>query len=267
MGKIYALSDIHGHYEQMLDTLSLVDLANNPKSKLVFLGDYIDRGAKGRQVLNHIMTLEKQYPQQVIVLLGNHDKVFIDWLTFQEDYVQFSLLDSELLTTRNFLPEEDYVTYEYYFLNPYEMSEKMNREIIKTMYENAGEILRWLTSKVEDSFYYETDTQIFVHAGIEEVAKLWKLMTAEDTFLWKFPAETGKFYKDIIAGHVSSAEVAKDGTYLGKLFWDGESHFFTDGSVYHSGVIPLLEYDCQTKTYFSYEKVSGQWEKIKIVQR
>lgn len=267
MGKIYAMSDIHGYYEAMLATLTLVDLDKNSGDQLIFLGDYINRGPQGQQVLEHIMKMEKQYPGQVIVLLGNHDKAFINWFTFKEDYVQFSLLDGELLTMRNFLSEETYTNFEYYFLNPYEISVDINRKIINALYESAGDILRWLTSKVEAPFYYETDSQIFVHAGIEEIEEMWKLVTMEDTFLWKFPAETGAFYKDIIAGHVSSAEVAQDCSYLGRVFWDEENHFFTDGTVNESGVIPLLEYDRRTKTYFSYELKFGDWLKTKIVQK
>lgn len=267
MGKIYALSDIHGHYKKLLATLTLVDLKNNPNDRIIFLGDYINRGSEGRQVLEHLMNLEKKYPEQVVVLLGNHDKSFIDWLIFREDYVQFSLLDGGLVTMRNFLSEETYANYEYYFLNPYEISEHINRQIIKTIYESHGELLRWLTSKVEQPFYYETDSQIFVHAGIEEDKERWRLITAEDLFLWKSPAETGSFYKDIIAGHVSSATVAKDSSYLGKIYWDGENHFFVDGTVNDSGVIPLLEFDCRTRTYFSYHRDSGHWVKTKIVER
>jgi hypothetical protein len=38
---IYALSDIHRRYDEMLECLSLVNLDTEPDSKLVFLGDYI----------------------------------------------------------------------------------------------------------------------------------------------------------------------------------------------------------------------------------
>ena len=53
--------------------------------------------------------------------------------------------------------------------------------------------------------YYKTDTQIFCHAGIcEEAEDIWELGTSDYEFTSNFPAQTGKFYMDIIAGHVGT---------------------------------------------------------------
>lgn len=41
MATIYAISDIHGYYNQMIDSLKNVDLKNE-ENKIIFLGDYVD---------------------------------------------------------------------------------------------------------------------------------------------------------------------------------------------------------------------------------
>lgn len=101
MSNIYAFSDIHGFYEFMLDTLSLVDLDSSKENKLIFLGDYVDSGKDSCQVLYHIKELEEKYPEQVIVLLGNHEEMFIDWYTLKDE-LQWLSQDVNFLTLKSF---------------------------------------------------------------------------------------------------------------------------------------------------------------------
>ena len=57
------------------------------------------------------------------------------------------------------------------------------------------------------------------------------------------------FLKDIISGHVASWEVAKDKTYQGKIYHDNKSHYFIDGDVKNSKIIPVICYDTVKKSY------------------
>ena len=101
--------------------------------------------------------------------------------------------------------------------------------------------INWFKKRYRDERYYETETQIFVHAGIdEEAGKLWKELTSSEIFTNKFPITTGRFHKAIISGHIASWEVAKDRRYLGKIYYDSKSHYFIDGDVTNSKTIPVL---------------------------
>ncbi|MGR6899392.1 metallophosphoesterase [Rummeliibacillus sp. BSL5] len=252
MSIMYAVSDIHGFFDEMMETLSLVDLDSNRDNQLIFLGDYINRGPKSCQVLYKIKELEETYPEQVIVLIGNHDQMFIDW--WGEDFWLWLEQDQELMATKSFFTDEQWDC----MLKKVQVIEnprtRMNGLLKSELKKNHRELLQWLFAK-NASLYYETSNQIFVHAGIcEEDEELWKHATEEGEYTWKFPVETGSFYKDIIAGHVSSVTVSEDESYLGKVYWDKESHFFIDGETNKSYVIPLLKYDTNTKLYSSYEK-------------
>lgn len=61
-------------------------------------------------------------------------------------------------------------------------------------------------------------------------------------FTGKFPAETGKFYKDIIAGHVNTSRLAGDPAYHG-IWWDGQSHYYIDGTVCQGRRLNVLAWD------------------------
>ncbi|MDI6852682.1 MAG: metallophosphoesterase family protein [Deltaproteobacteria bacterium] len=79
MSDIYAIGDIHGclaHLEQLLEAVN-PDLTRH---KLVFIGDYIDRGPNSRGVVDYVIRLKKQYPENVICLKGNHEAMFLDFL-------------------------------------------------------------------------------------------------------------------------------------------------------------------------------------------
>lgn len=102
--------------------------------------------------------------------------------------------------------------------------------------------------------FYETETQIFVHAGVdEETGEYWKSGTGEDTFLWKYPASVGEFCKTIIAGHVGTGSIAGENSFH-DIYYDGASHYYIDGSIYKHSKLPLLVYDSSCGRYYQIEK-------------
>lgn len=269
MAIIYSISDIHGYYEEMIDTLHLVDLDSDKENQFILLGDYVDRGKDSCQVLHHIKELEEKYPGQVKTLLGNHDKMFLDWYTTLEDESQWLMYDFQLLTLKSFFSKEQFEKIEDQPVMREGSYVDISKFLVKKLNERHSQLLEWFLDKDKCSPYYETEDQIYVHAGICEVdEELWKHATEPNEFYWKYPAETGEFYKDIIAGHVSTVDVSKDNSYLGKVYWDTYSHFYIDGEIMKSKVIPLLKYDTRTKLYSSFEKESdGTWSEYPIAKR
>ncbi|MFT8322390.1 MAG: metallophosphoesterase [Bacillus sp. (in: firmicutes)] len=268
MGTIYSIGDIHGFYEFMLNTLSLVDLDSSKENKLIFLGDYVDRGKDSCQALYHIKELEEKYPEQVIVLLGNHEEMFIDWYTLKDE-IQWLSQDLNFLTVKSFFSSEQFINIIGKMEIKRESYSEVSEYIIKEIRKLHPDLLDWLSEKKKTPLYYETDKQIYVHAGICETDPfLWKYATQPEEFTWEYPAETGSFYKDIIAGHISTVTVSADSEYLGKVFWDKQSHFFIDGEAERSGIVPLLKYDTYTGIYSSYTKeMDKSWMEYQITKR
>ncbi|ACO23622.1 TPA: metallophosphoesterase [Streptococcus pneumoniae] len=240
MAKLFAISDIHGHLDEFLSALSKVDLSDK-NNRLILIGDYIDNGHQSFQVISKIIELEELHPNQIITLLGNHEEWFYDWLILENPT---SSSFSE--TIKSFFSPEELTYILKSNVNNFEAG--VRNEIKNNIKFNP--FINWFKKRYRDKRYYETDTQIFVHAGIdEEAGKLWKDLTSSEMFTNKFPITTGGFFKDIVSGHIASWEVAKDKTYQGKIYFDGKNHYFIDGDVYHSKTIPVICYDTVTKSY------------------
>jgi hypothetical protein len=104
---VVAIGDIHGDFDDfalLLKRVNLVDAANHwsgGASTLVQTGDLIDRGPKGRQVMDLLMSLEKEAASaggHVLVLLGNHEVMnILGDLRYvaPEDYASFADANSD----------------------------------------------------------------------------------------------------------------------------------------------------------------------------
>ena len=77
---LYAVGDIHGEVGK-LDAL-LEKLPLEAGDRLVFLGDYVDRGLDSRAVVDRLIALQKSY--ECVFLLGNHESMFLDFLGWRD---------------------------------------------------------------------------------------------------------------------------------------------------------------------------------------
>ncbi len=247
MGYIYAISDVHGFLDVFKETLENVDLKDK-NNRLILLGDYINGGDKNCETLYYIKELSENYPNQVIVLMGNHERVFLDDLNSKFSEWNFD----EFI---NYIPKKEYekITEECIYIPNVQMRlYTIYKYVTKQIKVHHKEMINWLKKL---PYYYETENQIFVHAGIdEEAGEDWKKLTNKDCYLWKYPHQEGAFYKDIIAGHIHTSIISKDKDFH-NVYWDKKNHFYIDGDVKKNRFIPLLKYDIKTKVYSSFDKV------------
>lgn len=100
-GTVYAIGDIHGRDDllvRLLDRLS----ADAPAAPLVFLGDYVDRGENSAAVLRRLAGLKSQWSGPVIALMGNHERMMLDFLAAPEDSAARWLRNGGLQTLASF---------------------------------------------------------------------------------------------------------------------------------------------------------------------
>lgn len=255
---ILAISDIHGNLSALKKIWDCIKpLIKYGRSKLIMLGDYIDRGHESYECLQMAHDLQQEYGKdKVIVLKGNHEAWFMDFIAGNGD--DWLAEDEGYKTTKTFLAEEQMKE----LSDLYHREEKLDY-MKQTIRNNHKELLTWVNQL---PLFYETDKQIFVHAGVdedipEEELEWCTLGTGEWTFLGKYPPSKGKFYKDIIAGHVAAKQVAGDRGHQG-IYFDGESHFYIDGSGGDRTSLLCLAYDEEEDTYYDL-KSDGTYKRLK----
>ncbi len=76
--KIFVIGDIHGCLDLLKDLMNKIPY--RPKrDRLIFLGDYIDRGEDSKGVVDFILSL-KEESDNIDFLLGNHEAMLLDYL-------------------------------------------------------------------------------------------------------------------------------------------------------------------------------------------
>lgn len=198
--KYFVVSDIHGKASE----LDLVLKEYNPAEEvLIFLGDYIDRGANGLGVLETIMTMCLLHGRsKVKVLRGNHDNLLLDTLAGDEEAYATWLFNGG----NKFLEEILQVENTTEFTSSWDISQ---RDVINLCMKHIPDKVDFL--KTQTLLYYQDSSFLFTHAGFNSLKEDWR-ETSTDDFLWirdhyRKPNNTG--YINIF-GHTRTSVIRGD---------------------------------------------------------
>jgi len=73
--KRYVIGDVHGCYVELCALLDMIHKhADDNQYKIIFVGDYVDRGPDSKKVVDQIRLLEKE---GCIALMGNHEDMIM----------------------------------------------------------------------------------------------------------------------------------------------------------------------------------------------
>ena len=180
MKKTFAVGDIHGCLEELDDLLDRMSPGED--DLIVFLGDYIDRGFKPREVVERLIALSQEVP--CIFLRGNHEQMFIDFLEYGGDKAMF-FANGGMRTIQSYLGHDPFVSHSQVV--------RAIPETHKAFY--AG--MQW---------YHEDEGYLYVHAGLRPGVPLAQqdrsdLLWIRDEFIF---SPTG-FEKKVIFGHTPFA--------------------------------------------------------------
>ncbi len=200
-----AISDIHGELDKFERLLNVVQY-DNEQDQLLLLGDYVDRGPKSRAVLDKVIQLTSE---GAITLLGNHDKMMIDAFENPEDpfHLKRWYYNGGIKTLKNYGYEIENDDAKYWY-----NTEKIPEPLV--LNEQIRPHIAFLKTL---PFYYETDTHIFVHAGVHPDTAL--ELTDSHTLVW-IREEFHKGYngeKTVIFGHTPTKHLhKKPEVYIGE---------------------------------------------------
>jgi len=75
-GDLIVVGDLHGDLDSLIGILSnshAVEMADEGRGRILFLGDYGDRGEKSPEAYFVVLSLKSLFPASVILLRGNHE--------------------------------------------------------------------------------------------------------------------------------------------------------------------------------------------------
>ncbi len=173
MERIFAIGDIHGCYDKLRTLLEAIPI-DWSRDRLLFIGDYIDRGPSAFDVVEHLVGLQARHPQ-TIFLKGNHEEMLADYLSGR-----------------------DRMTY-LYNGGRQTLDSYLSRVKASAEHPIPPEHMHFFQGL---ALYYETADCVFVHAGLRHGLPLNR--QSPDDLLWireKFIHCPDPFEKRVVFGH------------------------------------------------------------------
>lgn len=205
--KIFAVSDLHGHYFETIAALASAGWSAEDSSHLlVVCGDLFDRGQNSLEVFRFLDEMVKN--DKAIVLQGNHEEFFTQWLEGPTSHFNY-MFNGLRETVDSFLGEQKSFS-KWFQKNPdskdpwYEFSDDARKKIN----HKYPELLGWLKNLPH---YFETEHYIFTHGSIQTFGN-WK----EPAGGWKHHHwDKGEFFsqdisstdKIVVVGHFGTASI------------------------------------------------------------
>jgi serine/threonine protein phosphatase 1 len=87
----YAVPDIHGRADLLLALLERIrdHAPRDQQRRIVFLGDYVNRGPDSAAVVITLRKLQEMFPRSVVCLAGNHEDLLLAALSDRQHYRRF----------------------------------------------------------------------------------------------------------------------------------------------------------------------------------
>lgn len=231
VNRYFIFSDVHGEYEALMQSLQEAGYDSGKDNHvLVSLGDNFDRGPDSKKVWEFLKR------NKAICVKGNHDAMFQEYLEkgMDGEFVLFNILHNGMgKTIESFSGLKSDQPFSIDDLN------KIRHRIVGNY-----NVLEWIKKM---PLFFETDTMVFVHAGIDPKQYDWK-NTSEDYMLWDIEDSHKSCpnveNKIVVIGHHHAARVRENGkAAYGEA--DINSIFFQTNSRTEDGE----RHSCQIKNY------------------
>ncbi len=145
MLKYLIIGDIHGQYDKLKQIMNQVEVSDY--KNIIFVGDYIDRGPKSKEVINYLIDLKHNNKDKIILLEGNHEDMVLQVLEngLMTRYIAWWMSNGGINT-----------------LNSYG-EEKSDEEVMEAFLEDYARLAPLM------DLYFEADNFIVTHSGYAEI--------------------------------------------------------------------------------------------------
>ena len=261
MKTYFALADIHGFYDSMLEALQEAGFdKENPEHILIVCGDIFDRGTKPKEVYAYFRSLPKQRRHMI---RGNHELLLRD-LVVRKMALDHDISNGTYETVIRFATDylSEYATWRKDHPMPTSRIDKLEWEMelarfevehVPQIYDNAEiqEVLNWIFSD-EWTNYLELGNYIFVHSFIPKrdiYDEFWRQASDEawEEAMWGCPWQQyrkGLFHQEekrgkiLVCGHWHTSDFYNNLIYR----YEPEKHLDirTSNPIFKSELCPGL---------------------------
>ena len=196
--RLYSIGDIHGRDDLLatLHTLIAKDLQENPpqRAEIIYLGDYIDRGADSRGVLERLLAFKATFQDvKPVFLKGNHEEAMLNFLLDYEIGREWMMYGGQATLYSYGVP-----LYDFQGATP---------AVLLALQEQLRELLpaAHIEFLQRQPLYYEAGDYFFTHAGVNPLLRLDEQHAAD--LLWirdDFLRSSKNFGKVVVHGHTIS---------------------------------------------------------------
>lgn len=228
----YAIADVHGRLDlldRLLDTIESDAADRNAAAKIVFTGDYVDRGMDSFGVVERLIAGPRRATDTFVCLRGNHDDLF-----------------AKAVARSHHLPEWVWLLF-WHTIASY----GVDRD---ALHRNDGSLRRHAAFLSALPLTHDDGTHLFVHAGIRPGVPI--ELQAEEDLLWireAFLEHTGPLPRRIVHGH----------TIMGDSPVVTGNRISLDTGAYRSGILTAAVID---GTELSFLQAVGEPDRGAIVR-
>ncbi|MCB8882086.1 serine/threonine protein phosphatase [Acidisoma cellulosilytica] len=213
----YAVADIHGRLDLLLILLDLITadaVARDARAKIVFTGDYVDRGRDSCGVIERLIAGPERDGDAFVCLRGNHDDLFVRSVTTGSEVPDWAwFLFNHTLESYSSLP---------------------NRAVLNDRLGRHVDFISALPLTHDDGKYF------FVHAGIRPNVAL--ADQDEEDLLWiraEFLDYPGSLPRRVVHGH----------TIIGDRPIFAGNRISADTGAYRSGFLTAIVLDGDEESF------------------
>ncbi|MEQ1568945.1 MAG: metallophosphoesterase family protein [Myxococcota bacterium] len=238
-GRTFAIGDIHGDLEQLHVLLHRIGPLDS-RDKLVFLGDYVDRGPDSKAVIDFLRLELPKTGVKVVALRGNHEDA---WLRVVRDGWDGFVLppgNGCLAALRSYVGGEPPEPHEQ------PQSETEWEQLLSGSFY-PDDVVQWMD---ELPYFYEDEDAIFVHAGLPRVQGKFlhpSLVDNPAILLWTRTMDFFREYrgKTTIVGHTVTSLLPPELSWYSPEdpddLWAGEQVIAIDTGCGKGGFLTAIE--------------------------
>jgi serine/threonine protein phosphatase 1 len=238
-GRTFCIGDIHGDIDQLYALLRRMGPLDK-SDKVVFLGDYVDRGPDSKAVIDFVRHELPKTGATIVALRGNHEDA---WLRVIKDGWDGFVLppgNGCLACLRSYtgdLPPEPHEQP----ANELEWEQLLNGSFF------PDDVMDWMDGL---PYYHEDEDAIYVHAGLPRVQGKFlhpSLVDNPAILLWTRTMEFFKEYdgKTVIVGHTVTSLLPPELSWYSPEdpddLWAGEQVIAIDTGCGKGGFLTAIE--------------------------